>query len=258
MDSIVVGQLNDPELSVIIPVFNEERTVIAALERVLRAPYRKQVLIVDDGSTDQTVSLLEGYLASSAVVGLLGDQSVEMFRLAKNGGKGAAIRAAVPHIAAPLVIIQDADMEYNPADYPLMIEVLKRGESRVVYGSRYLSGDNILPFTHYRLGVMLLNLLVLLLYGVRLTDEATCYKCFESSLLKGLDLRTSGFDFCPEVTAKVLRAGCTIIEVPVSFKYRTVAEGKKIRWHDGIAAALTLLRYRFWRAPAAVSRANME
>ena len=223
------------ELSVLIPIYNEERTVEQIIRRVLAAPYDKQIIIVDDGSTDGTLARLETFRNTPGV---------EILAHRRNRGKGAAIRTALQHARGEFTIIQDADLEYYPADYPLLIELLKRGDSKVVYGSRYLGGGNELPITKFWAGVKLLNLLVRTLYGAKITDEATCYKAFDTELLRSLNLRCRRFEFCPEVTAKVLKRGYKIIERPIRFSYRTVAEGKKIGWVDGVQAVWTLLKYR--------------
>lgn len=224
------------ELSVLVPVYNEAATVDALLERVRAAPYRKQVIVVDDGSSDGTAQQLEKWRDAPGFTVLIHP---------KNRGKGAAIRTALAHASAPFIIIQDADLEYDPNDYPRLIEPLRRGEARVVYGTRYQSGLNDLPWTRFRIAVHLLNGMVRLLYGARITDEATCYKAFETALLQSLPLRCERFEFCPEVTAKVLKRRIAILEVPISFRYRTAAEGKKIGWTDGLEAIWTLLKYRF-------------
>ena len=225
------------ELSVLIPVYNEVGTVEEIVRRVMAAPYRKEIIIVDDGSTDGTAGRLQCFR---------GVKGVEILTHTENRGKGAAIRTALQRATGRFTIIQDADLEYDPRDYPLLIELLKRGETRVVYGSRYLSGRNELPITKFWVGVKLLNFMVRVLYGAILTDEATCYKAFDTALLRSLGLRCERFEFCPEVTAKLLKRGHGIIEVPVGFRYRTVAEGKKIGWCDGFAAVWTLLKYRLW------------
>lgn len=224
------------ELSVLIPVYNEEKTVEELVRRVTAAPYRKQVVIVDDGSTDGTVQRLES-------IRDIGD--VEILVHAANRGKGAAIRTALERARGQFTIIQDADLEYDPQDYPRLIELLKSGQTRVVYGSRYLDGKNELPITKFWFGVKLLNLMVRLLYGAKVTDEATCYKAFDTNLLRSLSLRCERFEFCPEVTAKVLKRGYKIIEVPIGYEYRTVEAGKKIGWKDGFQAIWALLRFRF-------------
>ena len=224
------------EVSVLVPVYNEEATLDALLERVRKAPYVKQVIVVDDGSSDGTAARLQCW---RDVPGF------EALAHPRNRGKGAAIRTALARATAPFTIIQDADLEYDPAEYPKLIEPLRRGEARVVYGTRYTSGTNALPWTRFRLAVHLLNGMVRVLYGAKITDEATCYKAFETALLKSLPLRCERFEFCPEVTAKVLKRGVAILETPISFRYRTVEEGKKIGWRDGFEAIWTLLKYRF-------------
>jgi len=223
-------------LSVIMPIYNERATLEQIVARVVAAPYEKQIILVDDGSTDGTRALVEQYRGRSGF---------EVVLQPRNRGKGAAIRAALPLVRGDAVIIQDADLEYDPQDYPLLIEHIRRGYADVVYGSRYLSRRATLPWTRYRLGVHLLNGLVRLLYLARITDEATCYKAFRTEVLRPLRLRCERFEFCPEVTAKCLKRGYRIVEVPISFRYRTVAEGKKIGWRDGFEAAWTLLKYRF-------------
>lgn len=251
--------MSAPELSVLVPVFNEAATVETLLERVAAAPYRKQIIVVDDGSRDGTREKLARWCEMESRTGHkrvmhartradephAGVDSIEVLYHERNRGKGAAVRTALARATAPLTIIQDADLEYDPSEYPLLIEPLRRGEARVVYGTRYVPGMNDLPWTKFRLGVHLLNGLVRVLYGARITDEATCYKAFDTALLQSLRLRGERFEFCPEVTAKALKRGERILEVPIHFHYRTAAQGKKIGWADGIEAIWTLLKYRF-------------
>jgi dolichol-phosphate mannosyltransferase len=223
-------------LSVVMPIYNERATVIRIIERVRAAPYHKQIILVDDGSTDGTRELIQQYR---------GRDGFDVVLQPRNIGKGAAIRAALPLLRGQAVIIQDADLEYDPGDYPLLIEIIRKGYADVVYGSRYLSYQSTLPWTRFRLGVHLLNWLVRLLYFYPLTDEATCYKAFRTEVIRKLNLRCRRFEFCPEVTAKCLKRGYKIIEVPISFRFRTVEEGKKIGWRDAFEAAWTLLKCRF-------------
>lgn len=223
------------QLAVLMPVFNERATIDEILRRVIAAPYTKQIVVVDDGSTDGTRDLLAKWDRRDGV---------EVHLHARNRGKGAAVRTALEYATAPFTIVQDADLEYDPAEYPRLIEPLMIGRARVVYGSRYTNISNVLPWTRFRLGVHVLNSLVRVLYAARLTDEATCYKAFDTSLLKSLKLRCERFEFCPEVTAKLLKRGHRILEVPISFHYRTVAQGKKIGMKDGIEAIWTLLKFR--------------
>ena len=220
----------------LVPVYNERGTLESLLRRVLAVPVDKEVIVVDDGSRDGTREVLAE---------LAGRLPIRALYHERNRGKGAAIRTALTEARGELVIIQDADLEYHPEDYPSLIAPIVRGETNVVYGSRYLSHDNPLPLTHFKVAVLLLNAMANLLYGTRLTDEATCYKVFRASLLKSLPLRCERFEFCPEVTARVAKRGERILERPIRYHYRTRAQGKKIGWRDGFEAIWTLLRYRF-------------
>ncbi len=224
-----------PLLSVLVPVYNERATLERLLERVLAVPVDKEVIVVDDGSTDGTGDLL---------CDLAARLPVRAFHHARNRGKGAAIRTALADARGEIVIIQDADLEYDPEDYPRLLAPILRGETNVVYGSRYLAPGNDLPLTHFKVGVLILNAAANALYGLRLTDEATCYKVFRAGLLKSLPLRCERFEFCPEVTARVARRGERILEVPISYHYRTRAQGKKIGLRDAFEGFFTLLRYR--------------
>jgi len=219
-----------------VPVYNERATLEALLLRVLAVPVDKEVIVVDDGSRDGTREVL-AELATRLPIRALGHE--------RNRGKGAAIRTALAEARGEIVIIQDADLEYDPEDYPPLIAPIVRGETNVVYGSRYLSHENPLPLTHFKVAVLLLNAMANLLYGTRLSDEATCYKVFRASLLKSLPLRCVRFEFCPEVTARVAKRGERILELPIRYHYRTRQQGKKIGWRDGFEAIWTLLRYRF-------------
>jgi dolichol-phosphate mannosyltransferase len=226
-------------LTVLIPVYNEAATLEALLTRVLSAPYAKQVIVIDDGSTDGTGALLEKWRKHPEIL---------VLRHPHNQGKGAAIRTGLAAAQGRFTIIQDADLEYDPSDYPRLIEPLRRSEASVVYGSRYLSARprGASAPLWCRCGVALLNAAVRLLYGVRLTDEATCYKAFPTELLRRLDLQCRGFEFCPEVTAKVCRLGAAILEVPIHYHPRAVSQGKKIRWMDGVQALLALWKWHRW------------
>ena len=191
---------------------------------------------MDDGSRDGTREVL----AELAV-----RLPIRAFFHERNRGKGAAVARGFHEATGDVVLIQDADLEYDPEDYPRLIAPIVRGESNVVYGSRYLSHQNPLPLTHFKVAVLLLNAMANILYGTRLTDEATCYKVFRASLLKSLPLRCERFEFCPEVTARVAKRGERILEIPIRYHYRTRAQGKKIGWRDGFEAIWTLIRYRF-------------
>jgi hypothetical protein len=224
-----------PLLTVIVPVYNEAPTIGRILARVLSAPYAKQVIVVDDGSTDATPDILRILAERPEVTVLTHD---------RNRGKGRAIRTALVHAQGTYILIQDADLEYWPEDYPLLIEPLLAREADVVYGSRYLNPSQRHGHGLFRYGVSFLNLCVRWLYGVRLTDEATCYKVFPTSTLQAMNLQCERFEFCPEVTAKACRMGLRIREVPIRYDARGSAEGKKIRWTDGMAAFRTLWTFR--------------
>lgn len=223
-------------LSVIVPAYNEIRTIAEILRRIKAVDIAKEILIVDDGSTDGT----RDYLRS-----LESQEGFKVFYQVQNMGKGAAIRRAISHVSGDIVIIQDADLEYDPRDYYEVIAPIIEGRASIVYGSRYINPENDLPFTRYKMGVLLLTAMANLLYGAGITDEATCYKAFKADVLKSLPLKCKRFEFCPEVTAKARKRGYRIEEVPISFHYRTAKEGKKIGWKDGLEAIFTLIKYRF-------------
>jgi dolichol-phosphate mannosyltransferase len=238
-------------LTVIVPVYNEATTIDELLRRVVAAPYPKQIIAVDDGSTDGTAARLAAWAAQ---------RHVDVFYHPRNRGKGAAIRTALAHARGEFTIIQDADLEYDPADYPRLIEPLRSGRAQVVYGSRALDDPGAPTrkrhWCLFRLGVKLLNVWARMIYGGRLTDEATCYKAFPTAILQGMRLECERFDFCPEVTAKARRLGLSIIEVPIHYQPRGFPQGKKIRWSDGVQAFVVLWRWRKWCAagPLAAGR----
>lgn len=236
-----------PLLTVIVPVYNENRTIDELLCRVVAAPYDKQVILVDDGSTDSTVQVLEKWE---------GHPQVTLLQHSKNRGKGAAILTGLEHAEGRFTIIQDGDLEYDPRDYARLIEPLLSGEAEAVYGSRRLGRERCWrdwrnPFFH---GVSLLNAWTRILYGLRLTDEATCYKAFPTEVLRAMELQCEGFEFCPEVTAKACRMGLDILEVPIRYEARTIQAGKKIRWTDGLTALATLWRWRHWSTKDSAGR----
>ena len=222
------------KLSVIVPVLNEQACIATILDRVLAVPVEKEVIVVDDDSSDGTWQALQHYA-----------HACKLLRHAENRGKGAAIRTALPHVTGEIVITQDADLEYDPADYPRLIQPIIDGRADVVYGSRLLNGKSATAGLTFYLGGRFLTWLANLLYGLHITDEPTGYKVFRAAIIRGLDLKSEGFEFCPEVTSLLARQGVAIHEVPISYHPRSVAEGKKIRWRDGAIAIWTLLRYRF-------------
>jgi hypothetical protein len=225
-------------LTVIIPVYNEVATVGIVLSQVVKSPVASQIIVVDDGSTDGSTDVLAQWVGVSRL---------RILRHVENRGKGTAIRTAIPLATGRWTTIQDADLEVSPDEYPRLLEPLLRGDADVVYGSRYLGCSGIVArMTWSRLGVSLLNVVTRVLYGVRLTDEATCLKVFPTSVLKSMDLRCDRFEYCPEVTAKACRLGLRIAEVPIAYHPRTVTLGKKIRARDGWHALATLWRLRNW------------
>ena len=224
-------------LSVLLPIFNERSTLPELLERILKVPLSLEIIIVDDGSTDGTREYLK-----ESVEGAY--PNVRVFYHEKNQGKGAAIRTAIPSAKGEFCIVQDGDMEYSPEDYLPIAAAFDCGREKVVYGSRFMKGFPAMRPAN-RLVNWLLPALVRVLYGYRLTDEATCYKAFKTELLQSFDLKCKRFEFCPEVTAKILKKGIKIIEVPIQYTARSMSAGKKIRWTDGVEAIWTLIKYRF-------------
>jgi len=222
------------KLSVIIPVYNEERTIREVLKRVHAVDLEKEIIVVDDGSTDRTSDLL-GQDVGSLIV----------HRADTNLGKGAAIRTGVGYVTGDIVIIQDADLEMDPAEYPELVRPVLEGTSSVVYGSRFRPRNPDMPLLA-ALANVLLSCLTNLLYGSALTDIETASKVFRADVLKGIPLNCLGFEFEPEITARLLRRRYRITEVPVTYRPRSFAEGKKIKWGDAFKAAWTLLRYRFF------------
>jgi len=223
-------------LSVLIPAYQERKTIADIIERVLRQPRVSQVIIVDDGSTDGTREFLESIDGK--------DPRIQICFHAHNRGKGAAIRTALPFAHSDICIIQDADLEYSPMDFESVIAPIVNGTTKVVYGSRVLHGENEYPIDRFRVGSYIVTKAANWLYRAKLTDEPTGYKAFETQFLQSLPLESTGFEICPELTAWTRKRGETIIEVPIRYDRRTVAEGKKIRWTDGTMALWTLLRLR--------------
>jgi len=222
--------------SVVIPCFNERQTVLELIDRVQAAPVDKEVIVVDDCSTDGTRALLEQRAQQR------GD--IILHLRARNGGKGAAVQDGLKRASGDVVIIQDADLEYDPADYPLLLRPIQTGKSKVVYGSRFIGEHKAMYFWH-SLGNQFLTLLCNVLFDTTLTDMETCYKVFTIDIARQLRLREPGWGFDPEITARMLKMGNRIYEVPISYAGREFNEGKKISWQDGFVVLLTLVRYRF-------------
>lgn len=227
-------------LSVIIPVYNEAQTVARVIDRVLAVKlegFEREIIVVNDGSTDGTDEVLKR-LADE------GSNRVTVIHHEENQGKGAAIRTALEHVDGDIVVTQDADLEYDPAEFPKLLALFEDPAVQVVYGSRNL-GKNPRSSWSFYWGGRLVSWVANLLYGSDLTDEATGYKLFRTELLRSLDLRADGFAFCPEVTGKLLRRKIEIHEIPISYQPRSLDEGKKISWRDGLKAVWVLIKHRF-------------
>ena len=222
------------KLSIVIPIFNEERLLSEVLEQVRKIPLDKELILVDDYSSDGTGAILEKENNKPDTVVLYHH---------KNQGKGACIRTGLARVSGDIVIIQDADMEYNSAEIPSVIEPIMKGETLVSYGSRFKGVVKQMRWPN-RVANYILATLVSILYGQRITDEATAYKAFRTEVIKSIPLTCQRFEFRPEVTAKVLKRGYRIAEVPVTFTARTFEQGKKIGWKDFIQAVYILLKYR--------------
>jgi glycosyltransferase involved in cell wall biosynthesis len=223
------------EVSVIVPVYNEQSTIQQVIDLLQQAPYSKEVIIVDDCSTDGTQEILQ----HASWPG-----NVQIYYHAQNMGKGAAIRTGVQHVTKDIVVIQDADLEYDPKDLEVVLKPIFDGKADVVYGSRFLGRHKALLFWSY-IGNKVLTLATNVLYHNTLTDMETGYKAFRTSILKGLKIRCNRFDFEPEITAKVLKRRHCIYEVPISYAGRDYGEGKKITWRDAFPALWALIKFRF-------------
>jgi len=237
----VTGERTDTAnytLSVLIPVYNERATIEEIVARVQRSPIPKQVVVVDDGSTDGTVEIVRS---------VIGPRYANLTALhhAVNRGKGAAIRTGIPACTGDFIVIQDADLEYDPADLPTLLQPLLDGRADVVFGTRFVGGAaHRVHLYWHRLGNGILTTLSNMMTNLNLTDMEAGYKAFRAEVLKSIHLRSNRFGFEPEITAKVARRKCRIYEVPVSYSGRDYDEGKKIGWRDGLAALWTIVRYR--------------
>ena len=228
-------------LSILIPVFNEEKTLVTVLDMVSKADtagLTKEIVIVDDGSTDGTRDILAQLDASK--------YNARIYYLEKNQGKGAALSTVPGHAEGVVILIQDADLEYDPREYAELLRPILEGRADVVYGSRLCGGKVTRAFKIWHLfGNKFLSLITNVLYNATLTDMETCYKVFRADIFKKVQIRCDRFDFEPEITAKVLKQGVRLYELPISYYGRDYAEGKKITWKDGIWAVAALVRFRF-------------
>lgn len=235
------------KLTIIIPVFNEEKTINEILNRVVKAKLlsgiKKEVIVIDDGSTDKTLRVLSEFKIIN--------YKIKILRHNKNQGKGAAIRTGLKYATGNYVIIQDADLEYDPKDYLKLLQPILDGKTDVVYGNRFenypliIWGKNKTALPIHWISNFVLATITNTIYGSNLRDMETCYKLFTKGVLDSLDLNANGFEFEPEITAKILKKGYKIFDVPISISPRTYKEGKKITWKDGIIAVCTLIKYRF-------------
>lgn len=245
----------NPTLSVVIPVYNEEQNIRKIIELIQQVSIEKEIVVVDDKSTDRTLEILENDILPIA-------GNVRLYKHQVNQGKGSALRTGFKEVKGEVILIQDADLEYDPNDYLALVTPIINGEAEVVYGSRFLKVNKCLfvwhwflnhffgrhyeiRYLHHFLGIQVLNAVANLLYGARITDEATCYKVFKKSVLDRITLKCTGFEFCPEFTAKVRKKGYKIVEFPIQYHPRSKKEGKKLSWTHGFEAIWTLIKYRF-------------
>lgn len=224
------------KLSVIIPVYNEAKTILEIIRRVKETPFEKEIIVVDDCSTDGTTRLLKE-----------NGEGLKVLFHEKNQGKGAAIRTAIPHITGEIAIIQDADLEYHPSEYPRLIAPIVDGMADVVYGSRFQGGTHRVLYFWHSVGNKMITTLSNMLTDLNLSDMETGYKVFRSEVLKKIRVESNRFGFEPEITAKIAKMGCRIYEVPISYWGRDYSEGKKINWKDGLAALYWIIKFNIFR-----------
>lgn len=220
------------KLSVIIPAYNEIDTIAQVLDNVRAVDIDKEIIVADDCSTDGTREFVQI------------QPDVMLVENPRNLGKGAAIRLALEQVSGDIVLIQDADLEYDPQDYPKLVQPIVDGKADMVYGTRFAGKRPNMKLANY-LANKLFALMATVLYGTKVTDEATCYKAFRTDVIKSLDLKCMRFEFCPEVTARLLKRGYRYAEVPINYHARTHQQGKKIRWYDGLECIWSLIKYRF-------------
>ena len=233
------------KLSVLVPVYNEERTLEEVVRRVCAFPMAKEIILVDDGSKDRSREILtrlqeENRRANDPL------NQIRTFFQPQNQGKGAALKTALSHVTGDVVLVQDADLEYDPADYPTLIEPIQKGLADVVYGTRFAGGGaHRVFFFWHSMGNRVLTLLSNMLSNLNLSDMEVGYKVFRADILQGIELKSQRFGFEPEITMKLAKKGCRFYEVPISYHGRTYEEGKKITWKDGVAALYYMIRFKF-------------
>jgi glycosyltransferase involved in cell wall biosynthesis len=227
--------LVNPLLTVVMPIYNERATVEEIIDRVLKVPLRIELIAVDDYSTDGSRDIVAGLAAQRGFKHILQE---------KNRGKGAAVRRGIVEAAGDVIVVQDADLEYSPEEYPDLLDLIVKGKADAVYGSRFIGRHRCFLFTHY-LANLFLNLVTNVLYNTTMTDMETCLKAIRSDLLKSMPLKSERFGIEPEITAKLFKRGARVYEVPITYEGRDYSEGKKITWKDGFPALWMLVKYRF-------------